>query len=75
MAPKVRMPGLTNNLNARAYANGTKIHIAPGQTKHLPHEAWHVVDQKGGRAGPFPNGSQNLHLEKEADLMASAHAA
>ncbi|NBP70967.1 MAG: DUF4157 domain-containing protein, partial [Cytophagia bacterium] len=30
-------------LNAHAYAQGNQIHVAPGQEKHLPHEAWHVV--------------------------------
>ena len=30
-------------LQAHAYAQGTDIHIASGQEKHLPHEAWHVV--------------------------------
>jgi len=36
-------------LNAHAYAQGTDIHPASGQEKHLPHEAWHVVQQKQGR--------------------------
>ena len=39
-------------LNAHAYAQGTDIHIASGQEKHLPHEAWHVVQQKQGRVQP-----------------------
>ena len=30
-------------LSAHAYAQGTDIHVAPGQEKHVPHEAWHVV--------------------------------
>ena len=30
-------------LQAHAYAQGTDIHLGPGQEKHLPHEAWHVV--------------------------------
>jgi hypothetical protein len=34
---------------ALAYAYGTEIHIAPGQEFCLPHEAWHVVQQKQGR--------------------------
>ena len=42
--------GAPAQLNAHAYAQGTNIHIAPGQEKHLPHEAWHVVQQKQGRA-------------------------
>jgi hypothetical protein len=36
-------------INAHAYAQGTDIHPASGQEKHLPHEAWHVVQQKQGR--------------------------
>ena len=36
-------------VNAHAYAQGTDIHLAPGQERHLPHEAWHVVQQR--RAG------------------------
>ncbi|ELR71180.1 hypothetical protein C900_02984 [Fulvivirga imtechensis AK7] len=61
-------------LNAHAYAQGTDIHIAPGQEKHLPHEAWHVVQQKQGRVKPTTqmHGVQvndNEGLEKEADAM------
>lgn len=40
--------GKPAQLNALAYAQGTDIHVAPGQEKHLPHEAWHVVQQKQG---------------------------
>lgn len=36
-------------LNALAYAQGADIHVAPGQEQHLPHEAWHVAQQKQGR--------------------------
>src|SRR6478609_8236969 len=39
-------------LQAHAYAQGTDIHLGPGQEKHLPHEAWHVVQQKQGRVKP-----------------------
>jgi D-lyxose ketol-isomerase len=39
-------------LQAHAYAQGTDIHLAPGQEKHLPHEAWHVVQQKQGIVKP-----------------------
>ena len=41
-----------NESEAHAYAQGTDIHIGPGQEKHLPHEAWHVVQQKQGRVKP-----------------------
>ena len=62
-------------LNAHAYAQGTDIHLASGQEKHLPHEAWHVVQQKQGRVRPTMmmkakvpiNDDQGL--EKEADVM------
>ena len=36
-------------LQAHAYAQGSEIHIGPGQEKHLAHEAWHVVQQAQGR--------------------------
>ena len=35
-------------MQAHAFAQGADIHIAPGQEKHLAHEAWHVVQQKQG---------------------------
>ncbi|PTX64067.1 uncharacterized protein DUF4157 [Kordia periserrulae] len=61
-------------LNAHAYAQGTNIHLASGQEKHLPHEAWHIVQQKQGRVRPTKtvNGAKindNAGLEKEADVM------
>lgn len=39
-------------LNAFAYAQGNDIHLGPGQEQHLPHEAWHVVQQRQGRVRP-----------------------
>lgn len=36
-------------LHALAYAQGSDIYLAPGQERHLPHEAWHVVQQAQGR--------------------------
>jgi hypothetical protein len=60
---------------AHAYAQGTDIHLASGQEKHLPHEAWHVVQQKQGRVKPTMQmkGKVNVNddkgLEKEADIM------
>ena len=62
-------------LQAHAYAQGTDIHLGPGQEKHLPHEAWHVVQQKQGRVKPTMqmkgkvNVNDDAGLEKEADLM------
>jgi hypothetical protein len=62
-------------LNAHAYAQGTNIHLGPGQEKHLPHELGHVVQQKQGRVKPTMQmkGKVNINddagLEKEADVM------
>ena len=67
-------------LQAHAYAQGTDIHLAPGQEKHLPHEAWHVVQQKQGRVKPTKQlkaGVQlndEARLEREADVMGSKTA-
>ena len=62
-------------LQAHAYAQGTDIHLAPGQEKHLPHEAWHVVQQKQGRVKPTLQLKETIGvnddtvLEREADVM------
>ncbi|MEM6597440.1 MAG: DUF4157 domain-containing protein, partial [Cyanobacteria bacterium P01_C01_bin.69] len=67
-------------LQAHAYAQGTDIHVAAGQEKHLPHEAWHVVQQKQGRVKPTKklNGNVNVNddqgLETEADTMGAKAA-
>lgn len=39
-------------VQALAYAQGSNIHLAPGQEKHLPHELGHVVQQMEGRVKP-----------------------
>jgi len=62
-------------LNALAYAQGSDIHLAPGQEQHLPHEAWHVVQQAQGRVRPtlqMKDGvpvNDDVGLEREADVM------
>jgi hypothetical protein len=63
-------------LSAHAYAQGTDIHLAPGQERHLPHEAWHVVQQMQGRVRPTTQMKEqgvpindDDTLEREADLM------
>ena len=61
-------------LHALAYTQGTDIHVAPGQEKHLGHEAWHVVQQKQGRVQPTMqlqgvSVNDDEGLEKEADRM------
>src|SRR6185295_1198078 len=60
-------------VHALAFAQGTDIHIAPGQERHLAHEAWHVVQQAQGRVRPTLQTSRGVavnddpKLEHEAD--------
>lgn len=61
-------------VQALAYTQGTDIHVAPGQERHLPHEAWHVVQQLAGRVEPTTEVggmpvNDNIGLEHEADVM------
>jgi hypothetical protein len=66
---------LPAQLSALAYAQGTDIHIAPGQERHLPHEAWHTVQQAQGRVRPTLQArggvpvNDDAGLEHEADVM------
>lgn len=65
-------------LNALAYAQGSDIHLAPGQEQHLPHEAWHIVQQAQGRVQPtmqMKDGvpvNDDSELEREATRMGEA---
>jgi hypothetical protein len=67
-------------IDAEAYAQGSEIHVAPGAERHLPHEAWHVVQQAQGRVKPtmqLKGGvpvNDDCGLEKEADLMGAKAA-
>jgi hypothetical protein len=71
-----RDSGQASRARAHAFAAGADIHLAPGQERHLPHEAWHVVQQKQGRVRPTlevsgaPVNDEGL-LEHEADVMGS----
>jgi hypothetical protein len=62
-------------MQAHAFAQGNQIHVAPGQEKHLPHEAWHVAQQKQGRVKPTTQMKGKIPvnddkgLEQEADVM------
>lgn len=61
-------------INALAYAQGKDIHLGPGQEKHLPHEAWHLVQQRQGRVQPTTTVgdvavNDDPGLEREADTM------
>ena len=64
-----------SQLQAHAFAQETDIHIAPGQERHLSHEAWHVVQQKQQRVKPTTqmkggvNVNDDVELDKKADLM------
>src|SRR5262245_28445178 len=65
---------------ALAYAQGSEIHVAPGQEQHLPHEAWHVVQQAQGRVIPTSQMKDGVplnddgDLEREADVMGARAA-
>ncbi|HUG24380.1 DUF4157 domain-containing protein [Piscinibacter sp.] len=61
-------------LNALAYAQGNDIHLGPGEEQHLPHEAWHLVQQRQGRVQPTTQLqgvaiNDDAALEEEADVM------
>ena len=61
-------------LNALAYTQGNQIYMGPGQERHLPHEAWHAVQQKQGRVratGQMERMKVNeeVNLELEASEM------
>ena len=73
-------------VGALAYTHGSDIYLGPGQQEQLPHEAWHIVQQRQGRVRPTGRvGELPLNddpaLEYEADDMGrraqtdSAHAA
>jgi hypothetical protein len=59
-------------LQAHAYAQGTDIHVAPGQEKHLPHEAWHTAQQKQGRVKPTIQMKQGVPVNDDAGLESEA---
>ncbi|MDB5721289.1 MAG: hypothetical protein JWP15_1907 [Alphaproteobacteria bacterium] len=67
-------------MGALAFTQGSQIHLGPGEEQNLPHEAWHVVQQKQGRVGAtkqlggFGALNDSASLEGEADLMAAKAA-
>lgn len=66
-------------LQALAYAQGNDIHLGPGQEQHLPHEAWHLVQQRQGRVKATSEAggvaiNDNPGLEREADHMGARAA-
>lgn len=63
-----------DSLDAHAFARGNRIHLAQGREDCLPHEAWHVVQQKQGRVAATQSvrGAAVNHdraLEHEASEM------
>ncbi|MCJ8273517.1 MAG: DUF4157 domain-containing protein, partial [Psychrosphaera sp.] len=62
-------------LGAAAYAQGSDIFIGPNQQVHLPHELWHVVQQKSGALAGVATQLgddlvvENALLEKEVDII------
>ncbi|MDW6002504.1 eCIS core domain-containing protein [Vibrio mangrovi] len=61
-------------VQAHAYAQGSEIHLASGQEKHLPHELGHVVQQAKGQIQATTSVGQvavndSPVLEHEADQM------
>ena len=64
---------------APAYSQGSDIHVASGQGRHVAYESWHVVQQKQGRVQPSTSVSEmtvndNARLDREADVMAARAA-
>jgi hypothetical protein len=59
-------------LNALAYTQGNDIHVAPGQEQHLPHEAWHVVQQAQGRVKPTVQMKEAVPVNDEKGLETEA---
>ncbi|TCP40171.1 eCIS core domain-containing protein [Rhodovulum marinum] len=61
-------------VQAHAFARAADIHLPPGQERHLPHEAWHIVQQAEGRVAPTAEiagqpVNDDAGLEREADAM------
>lgn len=59
-------------LQAHAFARGHDIHLGPGQERHLPHEAWHLVQQAQGRVRPTVQLQGGTLVNDDADLEREA---
>jgi len=53
------------HLQGMAYTQGSAIHIAPGQEKHLGHELGHVVQQKQARVRPATQAGEKNIIDGE----------
>lgn len=65
---------LPAEIGALAFAEGSTIHLGPGQEAHLAHEAWHVVQQRCGVVAPTRAVcgralNDDPVLEREAETM------
>lgn len=59
-------------VQALAYTRGTEIYVGHGQEKHLPHEAWHVVQQMQGRIRPTIQ-MKGVEINDDEGLEKEAH--
>ncbi|NQZ10679.1 MAG: DUF4157 domain-containing protein [Algicola sp.] len=59
-------------VQAHAYAQGSEIHLAAGQEKHLPHELGHVVQQMNGRVKPTRQLQSKVGINDDPRLEADA---
>jgi hypothetical protein len=71
---------LPTSYEAHAFAQGRDIHVGPGKENSLPHEAWHIVQQRQGRVRANVEMNHRLinadaSLEREADEMGREAAA
>ena len=46
--------------------------MAPGQEKHLPHEAWHVAQQSQGRVRATTQLKEGVSINDDAGLESEA---
>ena len=61
-----------SKVGALAYTQGTNIHVASGQEKHLPHEAWHVVQQKQNRVQSTMQMQEGIAINDDSGLEREA---
>jgi hypothetical protein len=66
-------------VGALAFTRGADIHVAPSCEQHLPHEAWHAVQQARGDVAPTTMAADmpindEPHLERDADVMGARAA-
>lgn len=56
---------------AKAMTEGGNIYVGPQQEKHLPHEAWHIVQQKQGRVKPTTQvGQEPINVDPALEVEA-----